>query len=234
MALGERRCVRGFLCPHVDRSSATSNVSNKAGGWLDHARRSDSHEDRAFAQCAEDAIQVERHFAEPTDVWANPSAAAAPWKFGWRIVGIRVMKQRSVASITAALEKLAVHVDGALRPCLLMQVINVLRAEKHVFLQLLFELCKCGVRRVRLCRSRDTTAHGIELPYERGIATPRVGRGDFFDPVVPPETIDATERRYPALGAYACPCEDEEAIMGRNGKHVSVYAAPCSSSFVGG
>jgi len=61
-----------------------------------------------------------------------------------------------------------------------------------------------------------------------------MGRGDLLDSVVPPETIDAPERWYPAFGAYACPSEDEEAIMGRSGEHPSVYAAPCSRSFVGG
>jgi hypothetical protein len=48
------------------------------------------------------------------------------------------------------------------------------------------------------------------------------------------QSADATERRYPALGAYASPGEDDEFIGGRNGKHLSVYAASCSDSFVGG
>src|ERR1700722_505175 len=37
-----------------------------------------------------------------------------------------------------------------------------------------------------------------------------------------------------ALGAYACPSEDEDSMGGRNGEQPSVYAAPCSRSFVGG
>jgi hypothetical protein len=36
------------------------------------------------------------------------------------------------------------------------------------------------------------------------------------------QSADATERRYPALGAYASPGEDDEFIGGRNGKHLSV------------
>jgi len=45
---------------------------------LDHTRCADSHEDRTFAQCADDAIQFERHFAEPADVWSNATSAVAP------------------------------------------------------------------------------------------------------------------------------------------------------------
>jgi hypothetical protein len=72
------------------------------------------------------------------------------------------------------------------------------------------------------CVGANTPTHGIELPHQPGIATPRIRRGYLFDPVVPSQTIDATERRYPALGAYACPGEDEESIGGRNGEHGSV------------
>jgi hypothetical protein len=134
MALCERRCVRGFLCPHVDRSRTTTDLSDKAGGWLHHARCADSHEDRAFAQCAEDAIQLERRFAEPADVRSNATSAVAPGKLGWKIVGGRVVKWRSGASIAAAFKQFAVHVDDAHRPCLLVQVVYVLGAEEQAIL----------------------------------------------------------------------------------------------------
>ena len=118
------------------------------------------------------------------------------------------------------------HVDAALRPCLLVKVVHVLRAEEQAVTQGAFELREREVCRIRFgCRSNPPT-HGIELPHQPGIATPRIRRGYLFDPVVPPQTIDATEGRYPALGAYACPGEDEESIGGRNGEHGSVYAAP--------
>ena len=53
-----------------------------------------------------------------------------------------------------------------------------------------------------------------------------MGRRDLFDSVVAPKPARATERRYPAFGAYARPGEDEDSIMGRNGKHgwMKVYA----------
>jgi hypothetical protein len=46
------------------------------------------------------------------------------------------------------------------------------------------------------------------------------------------QSADATERRYPARGAYASPGEDEDSISGRGGEHGSVYAASESDSLV--
>src|ERR1700745_2753048 len=96
MAFAKRGCVCRLLCSHVDRPRPTTYMDDKAGGGLDHARRTDRHEDRAFAQCVEDALQLERHFAKPTDVRANPAPAFAPWKLRWRMVGSRVVKGRGV------------------------------------------------------------------------------------------------------------------------------------------
>ena len=131
MAIGERGCVSRFLRSHIDRSRTTADLSDKAGGWLDHSRCADSHEDRAFIQNAEDAIQLERHFAEPADMWANPTAAFAPGNFHGRIVGARVVKWRSGASIAAAFEKLAVHVNQLSGAGMLVQAIHILRAKKQ-------------------------------------------------------------------------------------------------------
>lgn len=216
MAFGERGCVRRFFRSHIDGSGATTHMRDKAGGWLDHSRCTDSHEDRAFVQCAEDAIQLERHFAEPTDVWANPTAAFAPGKLDWRIVGVGVTKWRSAAPIATALEEFAVHMDDALRPCLLVKIVHILGAEEQTILQLLFKLSQREVRRIGLRRCRDTPTHRVELPDQPWIATPRMRRRDLLDPVVPPEAIHPTERWNPALGAYSCPGQNEEAVSGGN------------------
>ena len=128
-------------------------------------------------------------------------------------------KRWSAACVAAAFEQFPVHVDGALRSCLLVQIIHVLRAEEQAVIQGAFELREREVCRIRFgCRSNPPT-HGIELPHQPGIATPRIRRGYLFDPVVAPQPVDATERRYPAFGAYACPCEDEEATSRRNCEH---------------
>jgi hypothetical protein len=88
----------------------------------------------------EDAIQLEWHFAKPTDVRANPASTLAPGKFGWRFVGVSVAERWSAASVTAALEEFAVHVDDALRPCLLVKVVHVLGTEKEAISQALLQL----------------------------------------------------------------------------------------------
>jgi len=46
-----------------------------------------------------------------------------------------------------------------------------------------------------------------------------MGRCDVFDSVVAPKPARATERRYPAFGAYSRPGEDEDAISWGNGAH---------------
>ena len=105
MTFGERRCVRGFFRSHIDRSGTTADVSDKPRGWLHHARCADSHEDRAFVQSGEDAIQVERHFAEPADVRTNPAAAVAPGNLGGWFVDISVAERGSAACVATAFEQ---------------------------------------------------------------------------------------------------------------------------------
>jgi hypothetical protein len=112
----------------------------------------------------EDAIQLERHLAEPTDVRANPTAAFAPGKAGWRIVSICVAEGCATARVAAALEEFAVHVDNALRPCLLVKIVHVLGAEEQTIFQLLFKLSQREVRRIGLGFRRDTPTHRVELP----------------------------------------------------------------------
>jgi hypothetical protein len=61
------------------------------------------------------------------------------------------------------------------------------------------------------------TKHAIDLQshIQSRLRTERFIRNcKLLSPVVPPETIDATECRYPALGAHACPGEDENAPRG--------------------
>ena len=219
MAFRERRHVRRLLLSDVDGSSVTSHMRDKARGRFDHARCAHSHEDRAFVECTEDAIQLERYLAEPADVRANLAAAFATGNLRWRIVGGRVAERGSGASIAAAFKQFAVHVDDVLRSCLLVQVVHVLRAEEKAVFQPPLKVCEGEVGWIRLRRRSDPPTHGIELPHQPGIATPSIRRGYLFDPVVPPQTIDVTERRYPALGAYACPGEDKEPVGGRKGEH---------------
>jgi hypothetical protein len=113
VALCERGCVGRCLRSNVNGSGTTIHVCHEARGWLDHARRAYGHEDRAFAQCAEDAIQVERHFAEPADMRSNATSALAAENLGGWFVDVGVEERRSAARVAAALEEFGVHVDDA-------------------------------------------------------------------------------------------------------------------------
>jgi len=64
MDLGQDSGVRRFLRSDADGSGTTTHVRHKARDWLDHARSSNRHEQRALVECAEDSIQLERHFAK--------------------------------------------------------------------------------------------------------------------------------------------------------------------------
>src|SRR5207245_7380029 len=72
---------------------------------------------------------------------------------------------------------LPIYVD---RTRLLVQVVHVLSAQQEVTSEILLQLCKREVRRVRLgCRSNPPT-HGVELPDEPGIASPSLGRSNLL------------------------------------------------------
>jgi hypothetical protein len=92
-----------------------------------------------FVQSAEDAIQVERHFAEPADVRSNATSAFAPGHFGWRIVEICIVKWSAAATVATALEKLSVHVDNFPRTRLLVKIVHVLSADEEAVLQAVFK-----------------------------------------------------------------------------------------------
>jgi hypothetical protein len=123
-----------------------------------------------------------------------------------------------------------VHVDDALRPGLLVEIVHILCTEEQAISQSLLKTGERDVRRVGFRRRRDAASHGVELPDQPGIAMPRMRRSNLFDSVVAPQSADASEGRYPALGAYACPGEDEDPIRGRDGEHGSSVPSLCSES----
>ncbi len=164
-------------------------------------------------------VEVEGHFAEPADVRANPAAAFAAWNFGGRVVGAGVVKGRQAAGIATALEQLAVHVDDAGRAAPLVEIIDVLRAEKQAVLQIGFELGERAMAGIRFGGRSGAAAHGVELPHQSRVAAKGFGRPDFLDAVGPPQAARATERRNAAFGADARAGEDEDAVAGGNPEH---------------
>jgi hypothetical protein len=161
-------------------------VSYEVRRWLYHARCADSHEERTFLESTEDSIQIERLFAKPANMRAYPAAAFAPGKVGCRVIDARIAKWRSSAPIAAALKKLAVHVDDIHRPCLLVQVVYILRAEEEAISELFPQIREREVSRVGFRYRSYSPPHRVELPHEPGITSPSLGRGDLFDPVVAP------------------------------------------------
>jgi hypothetical protein len=157
--------------------------------------------------------------AVPADVRANSTAAPTLGRFGWRIVEIRVVKRRAVATVATAFEEFSVHVDDSPRTRLLVKAVYVLGADKEAILQGVFKFREGEVGRIRLRCRRHAPTHGIELPHQSGIAVPSLGRCDLFDSVVPPKSTCATEGWDAAFRAYSRPGKNEDAVSEGNGEH---------------
>src|SRR5438132_14420869 len=104
MTFRKRGGLGGISRPDVNGPRPASDVGDEARGAFDHARCSNRHENRAFVECAENPVQIERHFSKPADVRPNPAAAFASWKLGLRIIGARVVKWWTAARTATALE----------------------------------------------------------------------------------------------------------------------------------
>ena len=61
-------------------------VRSEAGGGFDGAGSANGEEDGAAVDGGKDAIEVERNFAEPADVWTDLGATGAARKFRGRYV----------------------------------------------------------------------------------------------------------------------------------------------------
>ena len=116
-------------------------MRDKASRRFHHARSAYSNENGASLQRVVDRVEAVGDFAEPADVRANPSAAWALRDLRRRFVGARVVKRSSVATVTAAFEKLAMHVPYRIRPGLLVKGVHVLCAEKEAVLHGVLQLC---------------------------------------------------------------------------------------------
>ncbi len=209
MALREGTRVRRLFRSHIDRSRMTLNLRDETGSRFDHSGGSHSHIDRALIECVAYALQFERDLAKPADVGPNQSAALASGEFRRRLIGVRVAKGWTGAGVAAALEQFAMHVHDLLRPSLLVQIVDVLGAQKQAVAQRLFEFCECEMRGIRLGLRGNRSAHGIELPHQSRITPPGMRRCDFLDPVVAPMAANSAERRDPTLGADPGPGQHE-------------------------
>ncbi|HWC18313.1 MAG TPA: hypothetical protein VG498_14925 [Terriglobales bacterium] len=102
--------------------------------------------------------------------------------------------------------------DNIARACLLMQIVNVLRAQENAVAEIPLELGQNKVSRIWFCRRSSTTAHGVELPDEPGIAPPSIRRSNFFYSVVTPEPVNSAESSNSALRADSSTGQNEHAL----------------------
>ncbi len=99
----------------------------------------------------------------------------------------------------------------------LVQVVDILRAEKKAAGELRFKFGERDVRGVGLGFCAVGAARGIELPDQRGIAPQCVGCADFFNAVAGPQAVFGAESGQAAFGADAGAGEDEDAVGGSDG-----------------
>ncbi len=104
-----------------------------------------------------------------------------------------------------------------LRAGALVQVVDILRAEKVAAGELRFKLGERDVRGIGLGLGAVGAALGIELPHQRWIALERLGRADLFDAMSRPEPVGRAKGGQAAFGADACAGEDEDAVGGGDG-----------------
>ena|SRR5271166_2669487 len=108
--------------------------------------------------------------------------------------------------------------EDSSRACLLMEIINVLRAEEKAVRKSLFESSEGKMAGIRFGGGCDFAAHGVEIPNELRIAPPRKRRGNFFDTIVAPESAGIAKGRNATFGADAGAGEDKNTIGGRDGE----------------
>ena len=161
-----------------------------------------------------DAVHFKRHFSKPADMRTNPPAAVASGRLARRFISVRVFKRRAATGIAAAFEELSVHVDYIFRAGLLVQIIDILRADEQTVPESGFELRESRMCWIWFGDGSHAPAHGIKLPYELRIAPPSERRSDLFDAVIAPEAIDATESGNSAFRADAGTGQDKDRVCG--------------------
>ena len=144
---------------------------DEAGRGIDGARCADDDHQRGFGDLALDARHFERNLAEEDDVRAQAAAAGAAADLVEARVDGAVFDGRAAAlALAAGFGQLAVHVDEIPRAGALVQVVDVLRAEKIAAGELRFKLGEGDVRGIGLGFRVIGAALGVERPDTSRIA----------------------------------------------------------------
>ena len=119
--------------------------------------------------------------------------------------------------LAAGSGKFAVHVDEAPGASALVEVVDILGAEKETVAEAGLELGERDVGGVGHGSLRGSAARGVELPDQSGVAMESFGGADVLDAMAGPKAVGGAEGGETALGADAGAGEDKDAVGGRDG-----------------
>lgn len=156
---------------------------NEPGGRIDLSARADGGEDFGFLKGIADLVEPQRHFPEPDDVGAQPTAAIPA-------AGVDGEVARPIpdppAEFASGFEQFAVKVDDFGRTGSLMEVVDVLRHEGDPTGVFALKPSNGTVRLVWRDRSQLAAALVVETVDQGRIVGKTLGRGDFLYPVAFP------------------------------------------------
>ena len=187
-------------------------MSSEAGGGLDGAGGANGQEDRRIVESSKNEIEMKGSLAKPADVRPDFAAAGAQRKFVRGFVELRVFERRPRARITAAFEKLSVHVNDARGASLFVEIVDILRAEEQTAGERLLEIGEGEMGGIGLGGRGNPAAHRVEVPNQTRIAVPGARRGDIFEAVVAPEATGIAKRGDSAFRAHPGARQDENVV----------------------
>jgi hypothetical protein len=112
-----------------------------------------------------------------------------------------VVEWEAGASLATALEELSVHVNEARRTRLLVQIVDILRAEKEAIAHDSLDCRQSVVSKIGFACPGLRAPLRIETPDDRGVRSPAFRGSNVLEAVLLPEAIGVPEGANPALGA---------------------------------
>ena len=167
---------------------------DEAGGGVDGAGGADDEHQGGVVDLSANAVHLVGNLTKEDDVGAETASAGAAADIGEaRVEGEVWNRWPATVALAVGLVQFAVHVEKAAGAGALVEVVDVLRAEKEAVADALFEFGEGYVGGVGRGLGSVGAALGIELPDEFWIALPGVGRADIFNAIASPEAIVGAE-----------------------------------------
>lgn len=166
------------------------------------------------------AVHSHWNFTEPHDVWPHPRGGRTTGAFHeGRRVKVRLGHSllRSTVAFAAEHSELTVHGQKRGRTGTLVQVVDVLRDEQHVWpFPLKFDQGAMGS--VRLDVQQSLATKRVETPNGLRIAPPRGWRGHLIDAMPFPQPVLSTEGGHTRFSRNSCSGQDHDAVWPRHGR----------------